>query len=166
MFYSDPVTGFVHSLPDNAVITPLPTGGNQFSVGTTVLKIPSNVVPCEAPLPNLVPMQQGKTGELSKACSKAITSGFQSSALGVAYTYPSDSVSQTNIAYAAAHGGNLWCSDSNNVWSFVPHTMAQATQVKSDLWAFIQLQQNTLLTLQAQVKAATTVVQLQTITWP
>lgn len=164
MYYIDQVTSIIHNIPDNATVIDLPEGGCKFKVGDVILNAPTTLVPCPDPVPNLDIVRKGVIGKLSKSCEQAILAGFQSSALGQLYSYPTDSNTQTNISYAATHGGNLWCALAGN-WEFVLHTQAQAAQVVSDMWAFIQSQQFKLANLTSQVNAATTVAAIQAIEW-
>ena len=96
-----------------------------------------------------------------------IVGGFQSSALGSPYTYPSDNNTQANVSslVAAGNGGSIWCGNASNVWAFTPHTEAQATQVQKDMSAFIQAQQTRYAGLVAQINAATTPAEVEAINW-
>ena len=120
--------------------------------------------------PTPVPLdiyKNNQRGKISSACSSTITGGFQSSALGAAHTYPSDSTTQGNVDRIAISGagGSVWCGDSSNIWSFAQHTAAQVSQVQKDMVAFIQTQQTKYSTLVAQITAATTVEQVEAVNW-
>lgn len=120
--------------------------------------------------PTPVPIDIYKTtqkGTISSDCSRAITGGFQSNALGNTHSYPSDTTTQTNINVLASSGsnGSIWCADSSNTWSFATHTSAQSLQVQKDMVAHIQAQQTKYSQLIVQIDAANTVSQVQSVTW-
>ena len=85
------------------------------------------------------------------ACQSAITGGFSSSALGSAYSYPSDPITQANINSAAGNpnGGSLWC-ESGGVWALKAHTQSQAQTVLTALMAWVNACQGKLDTLIAE----------------
>lgn len=128
------------------------------------------------PTPISLAEAQSKQIEInSAACSDAITSGFQSSALGSAHTYPSKVTDQQNLTasvVASLVPGNpsnwstpFWCQDENGAWSYVNHSAAQIQQVGQDGKAAILAALSKNATLQAQVMAATSVSAVQAITW-
>ncbi|AQW31390.1 hypothetical protein B0B51_00390 [blood disease bacterium A2-HR MARDI] len=112
---------------------------------------------------------------ISVACAAAITGGFQSSALGKAYTYPSQQTDQANLAanVLSSMYPNLpanWttlqlCADSKGVWDYRPHIAAQIQQVGSDGKAAILACLTKNAQLQAQIKAAPDVATVQQIVW-
>ena len=137
--------------------------------------------------------QQAQYAALTSAASAAITSGFTSSALGSAHTYPSGETDQLNLTasvvasmlpgtptifttlfYCATPAVAAVAATSTSpavaavpaVWAFTPHTAAQIQQVGTDAKTWIQTQQATHATLAAQVAAATTVNAVQAIVWP
>lgn len=120
-------------------------------------------------------VQTSQINILDNACSATIVGGFTSSALGTAYNYPSTPTDQMNLSASviASMLPNLaqdwstpfWCVDSNNVWALRNHTIAQIQQVGSDAKTFVQTQIVKNANLAAQVIAATTVAQVQAITW-
>ena len=113
----------------------------------------------------LASAQTAQSALLAGGCATSIVSGFTSSALGSANTYPSDPTTQGNIDRAAVHGGAIWCESSAGAWSLAQHTAAQALQVQADLWTHIQNCQSKLATLKAQVAAATTVSAVEAVVW-
>jgi len=125
--------------------------------------------------PSLAEAQSKQIEINSAACSDAITSGFQSSALGSAHTYPSKVTDQQNLTasvVASLVPGNpsnwstpFWCQDENGAWSYVNHSEAQIQQVGQDGKAAILVALSKNATLQAQVMAATSVSAVQAITW-
>ena len=123
-------------------------------------------------------LQQAKTAQLailSASCQAQIYAGFQSSALGTVHTYPAKDKDQSNLAASVLASmypdlpsnwtTPFWCCDSNGVWAFVPHTSAQIQQVGVDGKVAIvsALQKNA--ALQAQVRAANTVADVEAVTW-
>jgi hypothetical protein len=119
--------------------------------------------------------QAANVMQLSSACAAAIVSGFTSSALGSAYTYPSKATDQANLSASvlASLLPNLpaewttpfWCADSNGNWAFVNHTAAQIQQVGQDGKAAILALQAQNATLAAQVNAAATIDAALAVTW-
>lgn len=118
-------------------------------------------------VPDLPTAQKQQSAALSNACAAQILAGFASSALGVAYTYASDAVSQRNILLAAqsTKGGLLSCQDASGVWSRQPHTQAQAQQVLEDFVGICDAARAKLGGLEVQVNTATTVAAAQTVMW-
>jgi hypothetical protein len=131
--------------------------------------------PPPPPPPTLSQAQAAKIASLRAACSLHIVSGFQSSALGSAYFYPSDPTSQTNLSGSVVSSllPNLavnwttpfWCSPDGTNWIFAQHTVAQIQQVGSDIKAMVVAAQTQLATLTAQVLAATDVATVDAISW-
>lgn len=121
----------------------------------------------------LVKAQQTQLSAIGSACAAAITGGFQSSALGKAYTYPSTQTDQSNLNANVVSSllPNLpsnWttlqlCMDSKGNWAYLPHTATQIQQVGSDGKAAILACLTRNATLQAQVAAATSVAAVQAI---
>ena len=112
-------------------------------------------------------LEQSKTNQtatLRTACVSAITGGFTSSALGSAYSYPSDQLSQANMNTIAGSpsGGSLWC-ETGGVWTMKPHTQAQAQAVLASFVAWLNACQSKLLSLTEQVNNATTVEAVKAI---
>jgi len=119
----------------------------------------------DAVIPILV-VQDRQVAILTAACANTIIGGYSSSALGSAYTYASQSTDQANLVQTAASaGGNLWCKNSAGIWSFMAHTQVQAQAALADFVTFRNKQQQQLVTLTAQVNAATTVVVIDAINW-
>jgi hypothetical protein len=133
------------------------------------LNVPTTLIPYTAPTPTLVQLLEGAQSTqatiLQNACAAAIVAGFTSLALGTANNYPSDVMTQANIALLASTGGYIWCANTSGNWAFTQHTAAQATQVLNDMSSYIQSQQSNYATLLTQIKAATTVAQVQAVTW-
>lgn len=105
---------------------------------------------------------------ITQSCAAAIVSGFASSALGTAHTYPSQPTDQTNLIGAVASGlatVNFWCADSTSVWGLTSHTAAQIKQVLADGGTQRMAYSAKLAGLAAQVQAATTVAAIQAIVW-
>ena len=115
-----------------------------------------------------------KDSELAAACSAAIVAGFYSSALGVAYFYPSDPTSQFNLSGSVLDSllshrptwtTQFWCMDTTGFWSFIPHTATQIQRVGSDGKAWIVLNQRKLFTLRQQLSGATTIAAVTGLIW-
>lgn len=105
---------------------------------------------------------------ITQACGIAIVAGFTSSALGAAYTYPSQPNDQTNLIGAVASGlANVpfWCADATGVWGIVPHTAAQIKQVLADGSALRMTYSAKLDALVKQITSASTVAAVQAIVW-
>ena len=112
---------------------------------------------------------------ITQACAAAITSGFTSSALGSAHTYPSGLTDQANLAANVVSSllpglPSTWttpqlCCDANGVWAYVAHTAAQIQQVGSDGKAAILASLTKKASLQAEIEAATTIAAVQAIVW-
>lgn len=125
--------------------------------------------------PTLAESQSAQIGLISMDCGNAITSGFTSSALGTAYTYPSKMTDQTNLI--GAYGDSLnpanpstwatkfWCADSTGAWALRVHAASQIQQVFADGVArkLAMIEQNDLLA--SQVMAAKTVSAVKKIIW-
>jgi hypothetical protein len=104
---------------------------------------------------------------LTSACGTTITSGFISSALGTAYTYPSKPNDQANLVGAVTAGisVNTWVMDKNGTWSKQLHTAAQIKQVLVDGATAYQMCSDKLATLIDNINTATTVADVQAIVW-
>jgi hypothetical protein len=109
---------------------------------------------------------------LSAGCAAAIKGGFNSSALGSAFEYPSQDIDQLNLIQSANSptGGSLWVKDASGAWAFHAHTQAQAQQALADFVASRDKQRSQLSTLQAEASAAATaagatVETVQAIVW-
>lgn len=122
-------------------------------------------------LPASFILENAKTAQIvaiTQSCAGAIVSGFSSSALGTAHTYPSQPNDQTNLIGAVAGGLatiNFWCADSTLAWSFASHTAAQIKQVLADGGTQRMADSTKLAGLVAQVQTATTVAAVQSIVW-
>ena len=130
-----------------------------------------------APLPPtaeelLVQARTMQTAKLSTGCAEALITGFTSSALGVALTYPSQDNDQRNLQSAVSAAATaspgwtipLWCTDGDH-WSFTSHTAAQLQQVNADWLAHRVAAQQKYADLIAQINAATSVEEVQAIHW-
>ena len=119
-----------------------------------------------APLPpTLAQVQALQSQYVSGACQAAIVGGFTSSALGAAYSYPSDNITQANINTVVPFGGSIWCQPSGGAWVFQAHTTTQALQVQKDMNTWIQAQQSKYAGLLTQIAAATSASAVQAIVW-
>ncbi|HCN87815.1 MAG TPA: hypothetical protein DIT28_01340 [Oxalobacteraceae bacterium] len=112
---------------------------------------------------------------IAQASDAAQTTGFSSSALGSAYTYPSglqDQANLTSCIVASLIPGNptgwtvyFWCTSSAGVSTFLPHTAAQIQKVGQDALSAIMTQKSKQLTLTQQILAATTISAVQAVVW-
>ena len=153
-------------VPDKA--TMLQTREPGWTVKTGAL-----VSPTAAQL--LAQAQAAQIAIITQACAAAITSGFISSALGSAHTYPSGLTDQANLAANVLSSllpglPSTWttpqlCQDANGVWAYVAHTAAQIQQVGSDGKAAILGYLTKKASLQAEIEAATTVASVNAIVW-
>ncbi len=124
----------------------------------------------------LADAQASQSQTLDSQCATAIVSGFTSSALGAAHTYPSQMTDQQNLTacvvasmypgLAANWSIEFWCADSTGTWAWTAHTAAQIQQVGLDGKTQVMAYQTQNATLQAQVLAATTVDDVAKIVWP
>ncbi len=115
--------------------------------------------------PAIATTKVSQSALMASSCKSAIEAGFSSSALGTANTYGCKSTDQININLAAIGGGNLWCANSAGVWALIAHTAAQAQQVQKDMATHIQAQQSTYAKALSDIAAATTVAEVEAITW-
>lgn len=129
----------------------------------------------DPPKPTAEQIKQAQLALVGAACAAAITGGFQSSALGKVYTYPSTQNDQANLnanvvssllPSLPANWTTLQiCGDTNGKWDYMPHTAAQIQQVGIDGKAAIMACLTKNAQLQAQIAAATTVAAVQAINW-
>lgn len=127
------------------------------------------------PALTLAQAQAQQTSALSSACQSAIYAGFSSSALGASHTYPAKDTDQQNLTASVlasllpALPSNwttpFWCEDANGSWAYVNHTASQIQQVGQDGKTAILAALSKNQTLAGQVMAATTIAQVQAITW-
>lgn len=116
----------------------------------------------------LTPAKADQIKLVTQACAAAIISGFTSSALGAAHTYPSQPTDQTNLIGAVASGLatiNFWCADATMIWNFASHTAAQMKQVLADGGTQRMAYSSKLAGLVAQIQAAATVAAVRAVVW-
>ncbi len=112
---------------------------------------------------------------ISGECQNTILAGFKSSALGAEHLYPTKLTDQQNLASSVLSSlmpglpegwtTPFWCMDENGVWEFRPHSSAQIQQAGLEVKAAILACQAKNEQLQAQIAAATSIDQLEEITW-
>lgn len=125
-----------------------------------------------------ISLTQAKATQLSRAsqaCAAAITSGFTSSALGSAHTYPSSLTDQANLVTHVMSSllpglPSTWttpyiCCDASGVWAYQDHTAAQIQQVGADWKAFLSSCLLKKKALEEKIKVAKTSEKVQAITW-
>ena len=119
----------------------------------------------------LAELKTSKTNEINSACSKAITSGFTSSALGTPHTYQSEQTDQLNLIGVVTAGTDDYfkCgvtdANGNITWNYELHTIVQLQQVLADGKAHKQALLQKANTLKVQVASATTVAKVKAIVW-
>jgi hypothetical protein len=119
--------------------------------------------------------QDDKSKEISNACRMAIVSGFTSMALGEEYSYPSKTIDQQNLAASVLASYDpenppewltpFWCMDESGQWAFRPHTALQIREVGRDAKSNILGYQFHNEQLQALISSATTIEELDAISW-
>ena len=123
----------------------------------------------------LAAAQKSQIKMISAGCATTIVSGFTSSALGAAYTYPSKPTDQANLNANVVSSilpglPTTWateqlCADSNGVWAYRLHTAAQIQQAgvdgKAAILACLLKNDN----LRSQIMACTTEAEVAAITW-
>ena len=123
----------------------------------------------------LAAAQTAQIATLTSACQAAILGGFTSSALGAPHTYPMTIKDQVNLSGSVTASlmpglptgwtTPFWVADASGNWSMAQHTATQIQQAGADGKAWVVTCQEKLVTLTAQVIAATTVAAVQAIVW-
>lgn len=113
--------------------------------------------------------QNAKIGDLNSKCNQTILSGFASSALSVSHNYDFDYEAQMNFS-GMMNAVNASIAPASITWKTtdagnLAHTQAQFKQLYADGMNFKNTQITKYWNLKAQVLAATTVSQVNTITW-
>jgi hypothetical protein len=116
-----------------------------------------------------------KLASLKSACRMQIVAGFQSDALGVAHLYPAKDLDQTNLVGTvvasliagadAAWVTPFWCADAEGAWVFEMHTAGQIQQVGIASKASILAALSKNEALASTVASATTIEQVEAVTW-
>ena len=159
----------------------LPVGGYALSdgdygdlmLGISVASLVSNpdgttslsITPYVAPVPTLNETKTTQIQLISQACQQAIIAGFESTALGSPYFYPSGLIDQQNLAanvlsslmpsnppgwYTLQLCGTV---ATPAIWGYIPHTSSQIQQVGIDAKAAIMANLVKNATLAAQINA-------------
>jgi hypothetical protein len=112
---------------------------------------------------------------LKDACRAQIVAGFQSDALGAVHLYPAKDLDQTNLVgsvVASLIAGAdtawvtpFWCADAEGTWAFEMHTAGQIQQVGIDSKASILAALSKNEALASTVAPATTIKQVEAVTW-
>lgn len=113
---------------------------------------------------------------LRAACAASIVGGYQSSALGDVYTYPSALTDQINMlgsvsaSQLSMNQSDTWttpflCADPSGNWAYQMHTAAQIQQAGNDGKVWVATCQLKLSGYLASVAAATTVADVQAVVW-
>lgn len=129
-----------------------------------------------APEFDLDAYRQRNIAALTAQCAAAIVGGYTSSALGSVHTYPSKTTDQINMmgsvsasllpGLADDWSTPFWCADSDGVWAFRMHSIAQIQTAGADGKAHVVLCQSTLQRLTLSVMAATTAEAIAEVIWP
>lgn len=124
---------------------------------------------------SIATLRASKSDQIRKACEAHILAGFESSALGAAYRYPSNDRDQVNLSGSvsrsilpAAQPGDAYpflCMDAGGVWDYRLHTAAQIQAVGAAAYDFILAARVKNATLQAQIEVATNQGELDEISW-
>ena len=116
--------------------------------------------------------RESKRLEMDAACSKAITGGFASAALGAPHHYGNSLTDQVNllgsvlaVSSLGATSSPLTCRDPNGEWALRPHTAAQIVAVGEDGKAWVVACRQHLSDLRAQIDGATTAAAVLALTW-
>ena len=120
-------------------------------------------------------VKAAKAEELNLACQSQIYAGYISDALGGIYHYPAKLTDQANMVASVTSSlyPNLdtnwttlfWCMDTNNVWSYKPHTVSQIQKAGADGKAAILAALSKNVSLQELLSAAETVKDAESINW-
>ncbi len=105
--------------------------------GETLDFVGGKLVIIAAPKPALELLQASKIAAIKSECVDYIRKGFECSALGAVYTYPTKDLDQQNLnsavlaSYAAPNGWttSFWCEDSKGTWALLEHTADQIQKV-------------------------------------
>lgn len=139
-----------------------------------------NVVPPDGwlpadPGPTLDEAKATQTANIVADCEAAIVAGFPSSALGQSYSYPCKLTDQANLiaSVTASRDPGLpaewrapfWCQDAAGEWSYQLHTAEQIRQVGMDGYTATLTKLQRKAALEEAIKQATTIEQVQAITW-
>jgi hypothetical protein len=181
----DPASGIVVFY--DSIVSPPPKGINAIEISDeqyqTCINEPgwtiSNGELVEPPAPtsdqSLKAARDIQIATLATACRENIVSGFTSSALGDPAMYPTaqqtdrdnlQSAAQVALASSVVEGWTtpLWC-EAAGVWSFVEHSAQQMQQVNADWMALRTSAQQRYADAIDRVNAATTVEDVQAITY-
>ncbi len=152
----------------NATIT---LWNNALGVQPTMTELTAAVTAAQ-----LASAQQAQIAIITAASVTAQTTGFTSSALGSAYTYPSSPTDQGNLTAVVTSSlypnapttasYSFWCTSAAGVSGFVAHTAGEIQQVGSDALKTIMAIKQQAVTLADTITACTTVAAVQAIVWP
>lgn len=115
-------------------------------------------------------LKDQRRDKLRESCRAAITTIFQSSALGAQYSYDCRVEDQSNIKMRLAASQSdlvsrkIWAHDGVE-FTRKPHTTAQLEQVNIDMEAHIEAQQSQLESLIASVNAAADADAVAAVVW-
>ncbi|AST87978.1 hypothetical protein CIG66_25270 (plasmid) [Ralstonia pseudosolanacearum] len=141
-----------------------------------VITAAANGSPIAVERVSLMSLEQAKAAQgasIRAACEAAIEAGFVSQALGSVHTYPSTETDQRNLLSSAlASQGRdsgwtspLWCATDAGQWAFLPHSAAQVQQVNADWIDFRDALRRKYAGLVEQISAATSMTEVEAITW-
>lgn len=120
-------------------------------------------------------LQTEKSNEISSACRAQIYEGYDSDALGAVHHYPAKDRDQSNMIASVTDSYNpdnapdwttlFWCMDGSGAWALRPHTASEIRKAGSDGKLSISNATVKNAQLQQLILAATTVAELDAITW-
>lgn len=160
-YYRD-ANGQVNYFASIAFISDLPAGATVISDADALAEIPTAVGQ----------LQQNQISQIDTDCANAIVGGFPSSALGAAFTYPSKTTDQQNLA-AAVQRSMLpgftsvlfWCADRYGSWAMRGHNQAQIQQVGIDGFNWISKCIAQKAMLEAQVMGLEDPASIAAVVW-
>jgi hypothetical protein len=117
--------------------------------------------------------RESKRLEMDAACSRAITGGFTSEALGPqGWRYGNSLVDQVNLLGSVlavlslgSASSPLTCRNAAGEWALRPHSAAQIVAVGEDGKAWVVACREHLAVLRAQINGATTAAEVLALTW-
>lgn len=168
------------TIPEDAVLVP---GGREQVAQILATQVGGKVLDWSGGIPTAVdrpplPLDQAQAHQLdvlADACQAQIVSGFRSSALGAEHAYPAKLTDQVNLSASVIDSivpglpsewtTPFWCAGADGVWRYEAHTASQIQQVGRDAKAAILAALERKAALETQVQAATTVEQVEAVTW-
>lgn len=160
----------VDELPDGFIESDTANIGDTHSDGVFTAPVTGPVFTTEQILAN---NRLDKVQGIKQAVGYAIVAGITSNVLGQPYYYPTTRDDQANlnglITESLLPGSGdyykFWCADNNAVWARRPHTKIQIQSVGKAVSDHVKYQQEKYVQKLADIAAATTLSELEAITW-